>query len=57
MCNAGDVGVPYHEKEGNAVGSAALAFFRNRASSPRDLSGAACAELRKACDVVLQNIY
>eukprot|EP00884_Botryococcus_braunii_P008653 jgi/Botrbrau1/1778/Bobra.0217s0033.1 len=53
----GDAGSPYPEKEGNAVGSAAVAFFRNRASSPRDLSGPACAELRNACDEVLKNMY
>jgi hypothetical protein len=40
-----------------AVGAAALAFFRSRASAPRDLSAAACDELRAACAAVLLDSF
>ena len=43
--------------EAAAVGSAALAFFRNRASAPRDVSAAAAEKLRAACDEALRTIY
>jgi hypothetical protein len=44
-------------REAAAVGSAALAFFRNRASAPRDVSAAAADKLRAACDEALRTIY
>ena len=44
-------------KEACAIGSAALVFFRSRASSPRDLTAAAAVELREACSKVLLDMY
>ncbi|MEW5313638.1 MAG: hypothetical protein WDW38_005190 [Sanguina aurantia] len=40
-----------------AVGAAALAFFHNRASAPRDMSAAAVVELRAACMAVMRELY
>jgi glutathione S-transferase len=45
------------QPEAAAIGAAALAFFRNRASAPRDMSAAAADRFRSACDAVLQDIY
>jgi hypothetical protein len=39
------------------VSAAALAFFRNRASAPRDMSAAATVQFRAACDAVLGHVY
>lgn len=51
-------GGPKHaDAHGRAVGAATLSYFRNRASSPRDMSAAAAAEMRRACDAVLQDTY
>ncbi|KAK9829557.1 hypothetical protein WJX72_006479 [[Myrmecia] bisecta] len=60
VCNYlihGSPGPRHAAPEANAIGSAALAFFRNRASSPRDLSAAACHELREACLEVLKDMF
>ncbi len=40
-----------------AAGAAAIAFFRNRTSSPRDMSASAAEQLRAACDVLLLDVY
>jgi hypothetical protein len=53
----GYVGPKHPDLEGRALGAAAMAYFRNRASAPRDLSGAACNELRAACDAILRETY
>ena len=44
-------------KEACAIGSAALVFFRNRASAPRDMSASAASELRDACSEVLLDMF
>lgn len=44
-------------KEGVAIQVAALAYFRNLASAPRDMSAAAVTQLRQACDEVIQAAY
>ena len=54
---AGNPGPKHPDLEAAALGSAALVFFAGRASSPRDLSAAACAELRQACFEVLKDMY
>jgi hypothetical protein len=43
--------------EAAAIGAASLAFFRNRASAPRDMSALAAERFRAACDAVLMDIY
>ena len=49
---------PRHEEaEARAIGAAGLAYFRNRASAPRDLSANACNELRDACLAVVKDSY
>uniref|UniRef100_A0A383VDH2 GST N-terminal domain-containing protein n=1 Tax=Tetradesmus obliquus TaxID=3088 RepID=A0A383VDH2_TETOB len=53
----GSAGPRVTEPEAAAVGAAALAFFRNRASAPRDMSAAATVQFRAACDAVLADIY
>lgn len=45
------------DAEAAALGAPALAFFRNRASAPRDMSGAAVEQLRAACDALLMHMY
>ncbi len=45
------------DAEAAATGAAALAFLRNRVSSPRDMSAAAADELRAAVDTLLLNMY
>ncbi|CAK0782457.1 hypothetical protein CVIRNUC_005697 [Coccomyxa viridis] len=60
LCNWLVHGVPgprHPDLEAAALGSAALVFFAQRASSPRDLSAAACSELRHACFEVLKDMY
>lgn len=56
MC-AGNPGERHDCKEACAIGSAALVFFRNRASAPRDMSAAAAHELREACSAVLDDMF
>jgi hypothetical protein len=56
-CCAGDAGPKPDEPEAAAVSAAALAFFRNRASAPRDMSAAATVQFRAACDAVLAQVY
>lgn len=55
----GDAGTPLSPelREQAAVGAAALAFFHNRASAPRDMSAAAVVELRAACMAVMRELY
>jgi hypothetical protein len=55
--DAGDAGPKPEEPEAAAVSAAALAFFRNRASAPRDMSAAATVQFRAACDAVLAQVY
>lgn len=43
--------------ESAAVQVAMLAYFRNLASSPRDMTASAVEQLRMACDAVIQNSY
>ena len=54
---AGEPGPKNQDAEGRAVEAASLAYFRNRASAPRDLSANACQQLRDACLAVLQDAY
>lgn len=44
-------------KEAVAIQVAAVAYFRNLATAPRDMSAAAVTQLRRACDEVLQAAY
>jgi len=53
----GRAGDKHPEAHGRAVGAATLSYFRNRASSPRDMSAAAAAAMRAACDAVLRETY
>lgn len=60
LCNmllTGNAGPKAERPEAAAIGAAALAFFRNRASAPRDMSAAATVQFRAACDAVLADIY
>jgi glutathione S-transferase len=60
LCNmllTGDPGPKADDPEAAAVGTAALAFFRNRASAPRDMSAAATVQFRAACDALLAQLY
>lgn len=54
---AGTTGSRHPDLEAAALGSAALVFFAGRASSPRDLSAAACSELREGCWQLLKDMY
>lgn len=54
---SGNAGPKAEDVEAAAVGAAALAFFRNRASAPRDMSAAATVVFRAACDEVLKQVY
>lgn len=54
---AGTTGPRHPDLEAAALGSAALVFFAGRASSPRDLSAAACSELREGCWQLLKDMY
>lgn len=54
---AGKPGPKNEDAEGRAVEAASMAYFRNRASAPRDLSANACEQLRNACLAVLQDAY
>lgn len=56
-CTQGHGGPKHEPAHGRAIGAATLSYFRNRASSPRDMSAAAAAEMRRACDAVLADIY
>ena len=56
-CLSGQPGEKSACKEACAIGSAALVFFRNRATAPRDLSAAAAVELRNACSEVLLDMF
>jgi glutathione S-transferase len=51
------MGPKAEDAESAAIGAAALAFFRNRVSAPRDVSAGAAERLRAACDAVLRDIY
>ncbi len=53
----GAMGPKAEDPEAAAIGAAALAFFRNRASAPRDMSATAAERFRAACDAVLRDIY
>ncbi|KAL3147580.1 glutathione s-transferase [Trebouxia sp. C0009 RCD-2024] len=53
----GEPGPKNPDAEARAVEAASLAYFRNRASAPRDLSANACQQLRDACLAVLQDAY
>ncbi|GBG00177.1 glutathione S-transferase [Raphidocelis subcapitata] len=53
----GNMGPKADAPEAAAIGAAALAFFRNRASAPRDMSATAAERFRAACDAVLMDIY
>lgn len=57
MLLTGEPGPKAEDDEAAAVGAAALAFFRNRASAPRDMSAAATVQFRAACDAVLAHVY
>ena len=50
----GSVGAKHADAQGRAIGAATLAYWRNRASSPRDMSALAASEMRAACDAVLK---
>ena len=54
---AGTAGPRHPDLEAAPLGSAALTFFAQRASAPRDLSAAAAHELRAACYAVLKDMY
>jgi hypothetical protein len=54
---SGTTGERHDCKEACAIGSAALVFFRNRISAPRDLTAAAAVELREACSAVLLDMF
>ena len=53
----GNPGPKNEDAEARAIGAAGLAYFRNRASAPRDLSANACRELREACLEVVKDSY
>lgn len=53
----GTPGPKNSDRGATSIGAAALAFFRNRISAPRDVSAAAAKELRAACDEVLKALY
>ncbi|KIZ07611.1 glutathione S-transferase [Monoraphidium neglectum] len=53
----GNAGPKADDPEAAAIGAASLAFFRNRASAPRDMSATAAERFRAACDKVLLDIY
>jgi muconolactone delta-isomerase len=54
---SGQTGPKPEMREAAAVSTAAMAFFRNRASSPRDMTAAAAEQFRAACDHLLKDIY
>lgn len=54
---AGTPGQRHECLEACAIGSAALVFFRNRISAPRDVSAAAGSELRHACSEILLDMF
>ena len=53
----GKPGPRNEDAEARAIGAAGLAYFRSRASAPRDLSANACHELREACLAVVKDTY
>jgi len=53
----GSMGPKADHPEAAAIGAAAIAFFRNRASAPRDMSASAAERFRSACDLLLMDIY
>lgn len=53
----GSAGPRHPDREAAAIGAASLAFFHNRASSPRDMTAAAATEMRAACMEVLKDMY
>ena len=56
-CLQGEPGPKHPEAAGRAVGAAVLAYWRNRASSPRDMTAEAAHQMRRACDEVLKETY
>ncbi len=53
----GAPGPRHPDRAAAAIGAATMAFFHNRASSPRDMSAAAAQELRSACMEVMRDLY
>ena len=53
----GDPGPKHPEAAGRAIGAAVLAYWRNRASSPRDMTAEAAHQMRRACDEVLKETF
>ena len=53
----GQPGPKPEDAESRAIAAASMAYFRNRASAPRDLSANACHELREACLAVVTDSY
>jgi hypothetical protein len=57
MLLTGSAGESPPNKEAVAIQVAALAYFRNLASAPRDMTAAAVAQMRCACDEVIKVAY
>ncbi|KAF5833374.1 glutathione S-transferase [Dunaliella salina] len=60
MCSLllhGNPGPKAGDAYAKAVGAAALAFFRNRATSPRDMTAPEADEFRSAIDELLKDVY
>ncbi len=53
----GEPGPKHPEAAGRAVGAGVLAYWRNRASSPRDMTAEAAHQMRLACDEVLKETF
>jgi hypothetical protein len=53
----GQAGRSPESREAVAIQVAALAYFRNLASAPRDMTAPAVEQLRRACDCVIQAAY
>lgn len=53
----GDSGSSPEDKEEIAIQVVTLAFLRNLASSPRDMTAGAASEFRLACDAVISKAY
>lgn len=57
MLLSGDSGNSPRDCEATAIQAAAIAYLRNVGGSPRDMSSGAMAQLRSACDTMLQRLY